>query len=62
MFQIYPDKLENVAQFKGFNDFVTTFPLRRGKTKSAKDGDTEVGQFKVKKEQANIPDEYRFIS
>jgi len=37
-----------VPQFGGFNDFVRTFTLRKGKTKSAKDeDDTIVGQFKV---------------
>lgn len=40
-----------VPEFKGFNDFIATFPLRRGKTKSPKDDeedDTNVGEFKVK--------------
>lgn len=38
-----------MPQFRGLNDFVRTFTLRKGKTKSAKDeDDTIVGQFKVK--------------
>jgi len=47
IFQLYHCKLEDVPRFHGFNDFVRTFPLRKGKTKSKKDSEIEVGQFKV---------------
>ncbi|XP_073240204.1 myoferlin-like [Porites lutea] len=44
---ILASALEDMPQFRGRNDFVSTFPLRKGKTKSAKDeDDTIVGQFK----------------
>ena len=48
-FQIYHKELEKVPEFKGFNDFIATFPLRRGKTKSKDDEDEDatVGEFKV---------------
>ncbi|KAJ7336514.1 hypothetical protein OS493_011724 [Desmophyllum pertusum] len=54
--KIYPCKLEDVPQFRGFNDFVITFPLRKGKTKSTKEGKTEVGQFKGAFRIFNDPD------
>lgn len=47
VFQLYHCKLEDVPRFHGLNDFVRTFPLRKGKTKSNKDSEIEVGQFKV---------------
>lgn len=54
--KFYHCKLEDVPRFHGFNDFVTTFPLRKGKTKSNKDSETEVGQFKGAFRIFNDPD------
>ncbi|KAL9983678.1 hypothetical protein ACROYT_G005892 [Oculina patagonica] len=56
--KIFPCKLEDVPQFMGFNDFITTFPLRKGKTKSTKDDETEVGQFKGAFRIFNNPDSH----
>lgn len=48
-FKIYHKELEKVPEFRGFNDFIATFPLYRGKTKSKDDEDDDgtVGEFKV---------------
>lgn len=48
-FKIYHKELEKVPEFRGFNDFIATFPLHRGKTKSKddEDDDASVGEFKV---------------
>ena len=46
--QVYPTELEKVDFFSGFQDFVETFFIHRGKTKSKADEDeTVVGEFKV---------------
>lgn len=57
--KIYHKELEKVPEFKGFNDFIATFPLRRGKTKSKDDeeDDTDVGEFKGAFRIYPIPDE-----
>ncbi|CAH3022077.1 unnamed protein product, partial [Porites evermanni] len=55
--KILPSALEDMPQFRGRNNFVSTFPLRKGKTKSAKDeDDTIVGQFKGTFRILNDPD------
>lgn len=48
-FKIYHKELEKVPEFRGFNDFIATFPLYRGKSKSKDDEDDDscVGEFKV---------------
>lgn len=49
---MYHKELEKVPEFQGFSDFLATFPLRRGKTKTHKDDDEDegsVGEFKVRK-------------
>lgn len=60
LLKIYHKELEKVPEFKGFNDFIATFPLRRGKTK-AKDDDEEddcdVGEFKGAFRIYPIPEE-----
>ncbi|XP_047127416.1 myoferlin isoform X1 [Hydra vulgaris] len=43
--QIYRKELEEVKEFGGFNDFVKTFPLERGKEDDDED-DNFVGEFK----------------
>lgn len=51
-FKVYHKELEKVPEFQGFSDFIATFPLRRGKTKSHKNDDEDegaVGEFKVGK-------------
>lgn len=46
--QIYNHALENVEGFERFEDFISTFPIRRGKTKSNdEEDDTVVGELKV---------------
>jgi hypothetical protein len=46
--QVYYHELEK--QFDYFQDFIKTFPLRRGKLKSMEEDedDSTVGEFKVK--------------
>ena len=49
-FQVYGTELEKVEVFNGFQDFVETFYIHRGKVKSKSDErDTAVGEFKVMK-------------
>lgn len=63
--KVYHKELEKVPEFKGFNDFIATFPLRRGKTKSPKDDeedDTNVGEFKGAFRIYPIPDEVTDVS
>ncbi|KAL9983681.1 hypothetical protein ACROYT_G005897 [Oculina patagonica] len=58
--KVYHKELEKVPEFKGFNDFIATFPLRRGKTKSSKDDEEDdgiVGEFKGAFRIYPIPDE-----
>ncbi|KAK3706775.1 hypothetical protein QZH41_015339 [Actinostola sp. cb2023] len=44
---IYQTELERVDKFKGFNDFILTFPIRRGKVDEEEDEDeSKVGEFK----------------
>ena len=51
---MYGAELEKVEVFNGFQDFVETFNIHRGKVKSKSDEeDTVVGEFKVK--QAESP-------
>ena len=46
---MYGTELEKVEVFNGFQDFVETFNIHRGKVKSkADEEDTIVGEFKVK--------------
>lgn len=46
---MYGAELEKVEVFNGFQDFVETFNIHRGKVKSKSDEeDTVVGEFKVK--------------
>jgi len=46
---VYGAELEKVEVFNGFQDFVETFNIHRGKVKSKSDEeDTVVGEFKVK--------------
>ena len=41
-------ELEKVDEFSGFEDFITSFPLYRGRAKSREEEeDTVVGEFKV---------------
>ena len=49
-FQIYRQELENIVDFNGFNDWLHSFPLYRGKKTSDDDDDEHriVGKFKVK--------------
>lgn len=64
--KIYHRELEKVPEFRGFNDFIATFPLYRGKTKSSKDDEDDdgtVGEFKgafriypVPEEATELPD------
>ena len=50
---MYGAELEKVEVFSGFQDFVETFNIHRGKVKSKSDEeDTTVGEFKVKKEES----------
>ena len=49
LLQVYGAELEKVEVFNGFQDFVETFNIHRGKVKSKSDEeDTVVGEFKVK--------------
>lgn len=49
--QVYGTELEKVEVFNGFQDFVETFYIHRGKVKSkAEEEETIVGEFKVKVE------------
>ena len=49
-FKVYQTELEKVQEFSGFEDFITTFPIYRGRAKSREEeADTMVGEFKVKK-------------
>ncbi|XP_048585076.1 myoferlin [Nematostella vectensis] len=44
---VYQTELERVEEFGGFKDFILTFPIRRGKSKSKYDQeDAVVGEFK----------------
>lgn len=46
---MYGTELEKVEVFNGFQDFVETFYIHRGKVKSkSEEEDTIVGEFKVK--------------
>ena len=47
--QIYRQELENITDFNGFNDWLHSFPLYRGKKTSDDDDDEHriVGKFKV---------------
>lgn len=46
---MYSTELEKVEVFNGFQDFVETFFIHRGKVKSkAEEEETIVGEFKVK--------------
>lgn len=46
---MYGAELEKVEVFNGFQDFLETFNIHRGKVKSKSDEeDTVVGEFKVK--------------
>lgn len=48
-FKVYGTELEKVEVFNGFQDFVETFYIHRGKVKSkADEEETIVGEFKVK--------------
>ncbi|XP_022792926.1 myoferlin-like isoform X1 [Stylophora pistillata] len=58
--KVYHKELEKVPEFQGFSDFIATFPLRRGKTKSHKNDDEDegaVGEFKGAFRIYPIPDE-----
>lgn len=57
--KIYHKELEKVPEFKGFNDFIASFTLRRGKTKSKDDDEDEndVGEFKGSFRIYPIPEE-----
>lgn len=57
--KIYHKELEKVPEFRGFNDFIATFPLYRGKTKSKDDEDDDgtVGEFKGAFRIYPIPEE-----
>lgn len=46
--KVYQTELEKVDKFRGFNDFILTFPITRGKTDDDEDEDDNVvGEFKV---------------
>lgn len=48
-FKVYQTELEKVQEFNGFEDFISTFPIYRGRAKSREEeADTIVGEFKVK--------------
>lgn len=47
-FQVYQSELEKVEQFYGFEDFISSFHIYRGRAKSREEEeDTIVGEFKV---------------
>lgn len=47
-FKVYQTELEKVQEFNGFEDFISTFPIYRGRAKSREEeADTIVGEFKV---------------
>ena len=49
LFKVYQTELEKVQEFSGFEDFITSFPVYRGRAKSREEEeDTVVGEFKVR--------------
>lgn len=47
--QVFHRELEKLDQFEKLNDFIGTYALRRGKTKTNLDDDkSSVGEFKVR--------------
>ena len=48
IFKVYDNPLENAERFEGFQDFVSTFHLYRGKVKTEEEEATPVGEFKVR--------------
>lgn len=49
LWQIFDSELENLLEYNGFNDWLHSFPLYRGKKTSEDDDDDHriVGKFKV---------------
>ena len=49
LWQIFDSELENLPEYNGFNDWLHSFPLYRGKKTSEDDDDDHriVGKFKV---------------
>lgn len=51
--QVYPTELEKVEPFDGFQDFMETFHIHRGKTVAkSEEEETIVGEFKVRTKNA----------
>lgn len=47
-FQVYQTELEKVDEFDGFEDFISSYHIYRGRAKSRdEEQDTIVGEFKV---------------
>ena len=49
IFKVYQTELEKVPQFQGFDDFIFTFPISRGRVTSEEDeSKTNAGELKVR--------------